>query len=392
MRWVAMAVEDKGKVAFRWSSSLVCLAALALTPASARQDRDPLAPLPDAPRPQQQTAPAIPAPVIRPVAPASPAPVAGFESYKLRLAAAARTAGVREASIAAVIPYLRQNGRVIALDRAQPGGPPNSNVIPPFAPYRARHVTTDLITRGASRFRAYRPQLAWLEQRFGVEPQVLMAIYGHETSYGRVTGNFDLLEVLATLAYEGRRRAFFEEEFVAALRLLDRGTPRERLKGSWAGATGYPQFMPSNVLRLATDGDGDGSANIWGSEMDGLASIAAYLQDAGWKRGIHWGVPVAVPAALDRAALRTTLVPPRCPQVFRRHSRWLTMREWRQLGVQPVGGSLPETEQATLIEPDGPGATAYLLSANYRAILDYNCSNFYALSVGLLADRIAAGG
>jgi membrane-bound lytic murein transglycosylase B len=150
--------------------------------------------------------------------------------------------------------------------------------------------------------------------------------------------------------------------------------------------------MPSNVLRLATDGDGDGSANIWGSEMDGLASIAAYLQDAGWKRGVHWGVPVAVPATLDRAALRTTLVPPRCPQVFRRHSRWLTMREWRQLGVQPTGQSLPDAEMATLIEPDGPGATAYLLSANYRAILDYNCSNFYALSVGLLADRIAAGG
>jgi lytic murein transglycosylase len=386
-----MSGEGGGKVAFRWSSSLVCLAALALTPASARQERDPLAPLPDAPR-QQQPAPPIPAPVVRPVAPASPAPAVGFEAYKLRLAAAARAAGVREASIAAVIPYLRQNARVIALDRAQPGGPPNSNVIPPFAPYRTRHVTADLITRGASRFRAYRPQLAWLEQRFGVEPQVLMAIYGHETSYGRVTGNFDLLEVLATLAYEGRRRAFFEEEFVAALRLLDRGTPRTRLKGSWAGATGYPQFMPSNVLRLATDGDGDGSANIWGSEMDGLASIAAYLQDAGWKRGVHWGVPVAVPATLDRAALRTTLVPPRCPQVFRRHSRWLTIREWRQLGVQPTGQSLPDAEMATLIEPDGPGATAYLLSANYRAILDYNCSNFYALSVGLLGDRIAAGG
>jgi lytic murein transglycosylase len=322
----------------------------------------------------------------------TPAPSTGFEGYKARLTAAARAAGVRDATIANVIPYLRQNARVIALDRAQPGGPPNSTVIPPFAPYRARHVTPDLITRGAARFRSYRPQLAWLEQRFGVEPQVLMAIYGHETSYGRVTGNFDLLEVLATLAYEGRRRTFFEEEFIAALRLVDRGTPRSRLKGSWAGATGYPQFMPSNVLRLATDGDGDGTANIWGSEMDGLASIAAYLNDAGWKRGVHWGVPVNVPASLDRGSLRTTLVPPRCPQVFRRHTRWLTVREWRQLGVQPTGPSLPDGEMATLIEPDGQGATAFLLTGNYRAILDYNCSNFYALSVGLLADRIAAGG
>lgn len=385
--------EDKGKVVFRWSCSLVCLAALALTPASAMQERDPLAPLPTTPQPQ--AAPPIvaprPQPMLQPVATPPAVRSSGFEVYKGRLTAAARAAGVREATIAAVIPYLRQNARVVALDRQQPGGPPNSQIIPPFAPYRAQHVTTDLITRGAARFRSYAPQLAWLEQRFGVEPQVVMAIFGHETSYGRITGNFDLLEVLATLAYEGRRRAFFEEEFIAALRLVDRGTPRERLRGSWAGATGFPQFMPSNVLRLATDGDGDGSANIWNSEMDGLASIAAYLSDAGWKRGIHWGVPVSVPATLNRASLRSTLVPLRCPQVFRRHSRWLTMREWRQLGVQPLGQSLPEGEMATLIEPDGQGATAYLLTGNYRAILDYNCSNFYALSVGLLADRIAAG-
>jgi lytic murein transglycosylase len=385
-----MAGEGKSKVAFRWSSSLVCLTAVALTPASAMQERDPLAPLPSVPSPQPiQVLVVQPQESPRPFAP--PTPVSGFERYKGQLAATARAAGVRDATIAAVIPSLSQNARVIALDRAQPGGPPNSNVIPPFAPYRAQHVTTDLITRGAARFRAYGPQLAWLEQRFGVEPQVLMAIFGHETSYGRITGNFDLLEVLATLAYEGRRRAFFEAEFIAALKLVDRGTPRSRLKGSWAGATGYPQFMPSNVLRLATDGDGDGVANIWSSEMDGLASIAAYLQDAGWKRGVHWGVPVNVPASLNRAAITTKLVPPRCPAVFRRHSRWLTMREWRALGVQPVGASLPEGEMATLIEPDGQGATAYLLTSNYRAILDYNCSNFYALSVGLLADRIAAG-
>lgn len=388
--------EGRGKLAFRWSSSLVCLAAIALTPASAQQERDPLAPLPDAAQqPQRATPRAAPVQVTasQPVTgPAYPVAVSGFTAYKQTLTAAARRAGVREATIAAVVPGLRQNARVIALDRAQPGGPPGSNVYPPFAPYRARHVTTDLITRGSARFRSYRPQLAWIEQRFGVEPQVLMAIFGHETSYGRVTGNFDLLEVLATLAYEGRRRAFFEEEFVAALKLIDRGTPRERLRGSWAGATGYPQFMPSNVLRLATDGDGDGTANIWRSEMDGLASIASYLRDAGWKRGVQWGVPVRVPQNLNRAALRSTLNAPRCPAVFKRHSRWLTMREWRALGMQPLGSGLPDNELATLIEPDGPGATAYLLTTNYRAILDYNCSNFYALSVGLLADRIAAGG
>jgi len=219
---------------------------------------------------------------------------------------------------------------------------------------------------------------------------VLMSIYGHETSYGSITGGFDLLPALATLAYEGRRRALFESEFIAALKLLDRGTPRYRLKGSWAGATGYPQFMPSAVLRLAVDGDGDGVANIWGSEIDGLASIANYLREAGWKPNVHWGIPVRVPSSFNRQSVVSRLVAPRCPQVYKRHSQWRSLREWRALGLSPIGSTrgIGENEQLSLIEPDGPNATAYLLSTNYRSILDYNCSNFYALAVGLLADEI----
>jgi len=347
----------------------------------ANAQADPLAPLPDAPV-AVRTAAALPPPVQSTTA------LTGFAGYKARLAGLARSAGVREVTIQSVLPYLSLNSRVIQLDRAQPGGVSNPNAAPPFAPYRHRHVTNDLIRRGQSRYAVNSRWLNWIEKRYGVESGVLMAIYGHETSYGVVTGGFDLPEVLATLAYEGRRRSFFEEEFVAALQLLDRGTPRSRLKGSWAGATGYPQFMPSVVLRLARDGDGDGTANIWRSEADGLASIAAYLRDAGWKPNIHWGIPVRTPASLNRAAIKSRLVSPRCPQVYARHSQWKTMREWRALGIYPVGRSLPENEMATLLEPDGPNATAYLLTTNYRAILDYNCSNFYALSVGLLADAI----
>ncbi|WP_245600275.1 lytic murein transglycosylase [Sphingomonas jaspsi] len=313
----------------------------------------------------------------------------GFAAYKQRLIAVSRQAGVREATIQSTIPFLSLNERVIRLDRAQPGGVNNPNAIPPFAPYRREHVTADLIRRGQARFRNNWAQLSAIERRYGVEPQVLMAIYGHETSYGAVTGGFDLLDALATLAYEGRRRDLFEGEFVAALQLVDKGTPRSRLKGSWAGATGYPQFMPSTVLRLATDGDGDGRANIWSSELDGLASIAAYLRDAGWKPNVHWGIPVRVPSSLNRAAIVTRVTAPRCEAVYRRHSQWKTFAEWRALGVQAVGRTIPDAEMATLLEPDGPNATAYLLTTNYRAILDYNCSNFYALSVGLLADAIA---
>jgi membrane-bound lytic murein transglycosylase B len=359
---------------------------------------DPLAPLPEAP-------PALPAvqpvlPVVQPAAMPpvvrySPPPLAspgltGFAGYKSRLAGLARSAGVREPTIQSVVPFLSLNSRVIQLDRAQPGQVNNPNAVPPFAPYRRAHVTSDLIRRGQNRYSANYSRLRWIEQRYGVEPGVLMAIYGHETSYGTVTGGFDLLEALATLAYEGRRRSLFEAEFVAALQLLDRGTPRSRLKGSWAGATGYPQFMPTAVLRLATDGDGDGVANIWRSEADGLASIAVYLRDAGWKPNVHWGIPVRVPPTLNRAAIVSKLRAPRCERVYARHSQWKTMREWRALGVQPLGRSLPESEMASLIEPDGRNATAYLLTTNYRTILDYNCSNFYALSVGLLADAIVS--
>jgi lytic murein transglycosylase len=374
------------------------LAALAMTPASAQ--RDPLAPLPErlpapAPAPAPQR-PIAPAPVqVRPAPygyPAPPRPAAGgFEAYKQYLVGRARSAGVREATIQSVVPGLTLNDTVIRLDRAQPGNISNPNYTPPFSPYRRQHVTPDLMSRGAAKYRANYAYLTGIERRFGVEPQVLLAIFGHETSFGRVTGTFDLPQVLATLAYEGRRRSFFEDEFIASLRLLDQGIPRARLRGSYAGATGYPQFMPSVVLRLRTDGDGDGVANIWGSEADALASIAAYLRDAGWKPNVHWGAPVRVPATFNRAAVRTALASPRCPRVYARHSRWLTVREWRALGVLPVGRALPEGEMASLIEPDGPGATAYLLTTNYRSILDYNCSNFYALSVGLLGDAIVGG-
>jgi len=369
---------------------------MASGPAGA-QSVDPLAPLPQRPAPGPYRPAARPVQSIQPVTvyrgqaaeyqrPAI-APTA-FDGYKLRLAARARQAGVREATIQAYVPTLTLNRRAMQLDQAQPGGPPNSNYIPPFAPYQREHVTTSLIRRGQTRYSSMYSHLNRIQSVYGVDPGVLMAIYGHETSFGAVTGGFDLLDALASLAYEGRRRELFESEFVAALKLIDIGIPRWRLKGSYAGATGYPQFMPSVVLRLRADGDGDGYANIWSSEADGLASIANYLRQAGWRPNIPWGVAVSVPSNLNRAALKSKLRAPRCERVYSRHSRWLTMREWRALGVAPYSRSLPETEMATLIEPDGPGRTAYLLTTNYRAILDYNCSNFYALSVGLLANAI----
>jgi len=312
-----------------------------------------------------------------------------WDGYKVRLEYLARQQGVREATIQANVPGLTKNDRVIELERTEPVARTTNGVVGALEPFLRSHVTGSLIRRGRENYSENYAGLTRIEQRYGVDPAVLMAIWGLETSYGTVTGSTDLLQALASLGYYGRRRDFFESEFVAALKIIDEGVPRWRLKGSWAGATGYPQFMPSVALRLRADGDGDGYADIWANELDGLASIASYLRDAGWKAHVTWGIPVRTPASLNRAAIVSRTTAPRCPQVYRRQSRWLTMREWRALGVSPLGRTLPDTEMASLIEPDGPDQTAYLLTSNYRAILDYNCSNFYAISVGVLADAIA---
>jgi membrane-bound lytic murein transglycosylase B len=317
---------------------------------------------------------------------------ARYQAFLNGLRPRAMAAGVSRATLDAVLPTLTVNPRVIALDRDQPGGNPNAPAaaIPRFAPYQARHVDADRIGRGQRKYQSLRPKLAQIERQTGVPESIMLAIYGHETGYGGYTGDFDLLRSLGTLAFEGRRRELFTAEFIATLQLMSRGIPREQLKGSWAGATGYPQFLPSVYLRVARDGDGDGKADIWRSEADALASIGGYLLDAGWKPRVPWGVAVRVPAGFDRATVKSRLTSPRCPRVHDRHSRWLSIAEWRRLGIQPVGYPVPaDTEMAALIEPDGPNATAYLLSGNYKVILDYNCSNFYALSVGLLADAVA---
>ena len=194
--------------------------------------------------------------------------------YKLRLAALARQQGVNDSTIQSNVFGLTKNERVIDLERTEPIARSSGGVVGALAPYLRSHVTGSLIRRGQANYADHYDGLTALNSRFGVDPAVLMAIWGLETSYGTVTGSTDLLQALASLGYYGRRRAFFEGEFVATLKLMDQGVPRWRLKGSWAGATGYPQFMPSVVLRLRADGDGDGYSDIWSNEMDGLASIA----------------------------------------------------------------------------------------------------------------------
>src|SRR4051812_145925 len=236
----------------------------------------------------------------------------GFEAYLPRLRAEAERAGIRASTLDRIFPTLTFSARTVELDRAQPGGRAGVPTNPPFAPYRARQLTQALIERGRARYDENRARLAEIARRYGVPPQYLIAIWGKETGYGTIMGNFDLLNSLASLAYEGRRRALFTAEFIATLRMVERGFPREELVGSWAGAAGHPQFLPSVYLRLAVDGDGDGRPDIWRSHLDALASIGNYLRNAGWRPGLRWGEAVRGPAGLDRAAVASPLRAPRC--------------------------------------------------------------------------------
>jgi lytic murein transglycosylase len=345
---------------------------------------------------EQDSAPvAQPAATAADGAAAAQAPSAedsAFTAFIQGLRARAIAEGVKPETFDRETAGLTFNPRVIHFDRSQPGGRTTNRGAPgpmDFAPYRRTHVDRAHIEKGQTRYTMLSAQLAASQAKTGVPGNIALAIFGEETGYGSYTGNFDLIRSLASLAYDGRRRELFTAELIATLKLIDRGFTRAELKGSWAGATGYPQFLPSTYLRIGTDGDGDGKADIWTSDTDTIASISAYLQEAGWKPNTPWGVAVTLPSDFDRAAVRSSLVSPRCPRVHARLSRWLTVAEWKAKGVIVAGFPAPaDSELTQLIEPDGPGMTAYLLTSNYRAILDYNCSNFYAMSIGVLSDAI----
>lgn len=222
------------------------------------------------------------------------------------------------------------------------------------------------------------PLLSKVYQRFRVQPRFVVALWAVESDFGKVMGNYSVVSSLATLAYDGRRSSYFRPELIAALRIIDEGNVQtDAMLGSWAGAMGQCQFMPTTFLKFAVDFDGDGRRNIWSDRADVLGSIANYIAQLGWRGDQGWGHAVTVPPDLDQ---RLAGLDTRRPTA-----------DWSRMGVRPTdAAALPATE-ASLVIPDGGDGMALLVYDNFRAIMKWNRSTYFAAAVGMLADSFGAG-
>ncbi|WP_428483221.1 lytic murein transglycosylase [Rhodopila sp.] len=306
------------------------------------------------------------------VQPAQAAPAGNsFHDFLTEVRTQAKRAGIASATLDRAFAGVTPNQKVLERDRHQP------EFSMTWARYRTLVITDKRIVDGRQAVAANRALFRRVQERFGVAPGVIAGIWGLESSFGTGTGDFPVVEALATLAWEGRRAAFFRGELLAALKILDHGDIAPAgMTGSYAGAMGQPQFMPTSYLRYAIDFDGHGRRDIWTSNADVLGSIANYLAQSGWQDGQTWGQTVSVPsgfAADGRDARRP-------------------LSEWARAGVRPIGGSWaasPDTP-AGIVAPDGTGGETFAVFGNFTAIRRYNPSDFYAIAVGLIGDQVLA--
>ena len=256
--------------------------------------------------------------------------------------------------------------------------------VTPIWDYLAALVDEERIADGQRRLREHAKTLEKVSARYGVEAATVVAVWGVESDYGRVFGKRPLLTSLATLSCAGRRQSYFRGELIAAMKILHAGDVRiEDLRGSWAGAFGHTQFMPTAFLRLAVDFDGDGRRDLIHSDIDALASTANYLAQAGWRRGERWGFEVRLPKGFDASA------------AGRKSKRPLS--EWARRGVKRIDGSTvigtdaPAARPAAVILPSGSAGPAFIVFRNYDAIFSYNAAESYSLAIALLSDRLRGG-
>lgn len=313
-----------------------------------------------------------------------------FNDYVQFLKGKAAAEGVSLATLNAQN-NIRYMEKAVALDRAQAGrAKRNPNQPPVLNPngttnYLNKVLTNNKVNVAEERYWEVQVPLQRASQRYGVQQEYILALWGMESSFGHYQGNYDVLSALATLAFDGRREGLFSKEFVNAMKMLDSNyIQRSRMLGSWAGAMGQTQFMPSAFLNYAADGNNDGVKDIWKNQFDAFASIANYLHTVGWNDKLPWGIEVTLTQPLDLSL----------SGIEKNKAR--SLRDWQAQGVMPLSFSVQDQEKLTalshadlwLVRPDKQVGRAFLVSNNFRTILDWNKSNYFAVSIGMFADRI----
>lgn len=297
-----------------------------------------------------------------------------FERWVSELRAEALGLGISGKTLEALDELSAPLQQVLDYDGSQP------EFVQTFTRYLGLRVTSNQVARGRALLREHRVLLEEVSQRYGVRPQYLAAFWAIESNFGSNTGGFSVLQALATLAFDPRRADFFREQLLIALKIIDEGhISSGEMTGSWAGAMGQLQFMPTVFDSYAIDGDGDGRVDIWNSLPDIFHSAANFLMQSGWQDGERWGREILLPSNFDYSlsGLMTRK----------------TVNEWTDIGVRQVSGNdLPNASMpASLVLPAGASGPAFLVYSNYRVTLAYNPSTFYALTVGHLADRFSGG-
>ena len=279
--------------------------------------------------------------------------------------------GVRESTLAQAFSDVKLVPRIIELDRNQPEGRQT------FTQYLQRVVPETRIEAAQKRLTEHRVLLEQVSNYYQLQPRFIIALWGIESDFGRFTGGFSVINALATLAYDGRRSTFFRAELIDALRILDKGDIElSAMTGSWAGAMGQSQFMPSSYRRFAVDYDQDGRRDIWATHADIFASIANYLHRSNWKYDQTWGREILLPDNFDFTLVGMETNKP--------------IGYWQRLGVRRMDGrDLPARQlNASIVLPDGTDGNGFMVYHNFRVILDWNRSTYFALAVGILADRL----
>ncbi|WP_299672730.1 lytic murein transglycosylase [uncultured Roseobacter sp.] len=317
-------------------------------------------------RPDRAVAPLIPATQI--------ASNPGFERWIRGFEQRARAQGIRASTLQAAFRGVQYDPDVIRRDRNQ------SEFTKTIWEYLDSAASDTRVRNGKDALRKHRRKLEAIEARYGVEKEVVVAVWGLESAYGEYRGKNDIIQSLATLAYDGRRGAFFEEQLIAALKILQNGdTSPRNMTGSWAGAMGHTQFIPTSYLAYAVDFTGDGRRDIWADDpSDALASTAAYLKRFGWVKGQPWGVEVQLPRGFNYA------------QANRKVTK--TPGQWAQLGVVDMRGrAVPNYGRASILLPAGGQGAAFMIFKNFSVIERYNTADAYVIGVGHLSDRIKGG-